>query len=143
VTSLLMGEDTLSPSGDDNHAIDILISQRPAILRAKLAVYATQIYERLRLRANNLDRIQTELLAVSNGLLPFEDTIQSWLPLDESKRRMWLEQQARLNAELRSQEIECWRDVAQAMNDFLVVWEAAEQSRVRGEFLQKQARGDS
>jgi hypothetical protein len=62
--------------------------------------------------------------------------------LDDATRRFWHEQESRLEAEARLQDVECWRDVASTMTEFLSVWEAVEQSRARGEFLREQRSED-
>jgi hypothetical protein len=134
----LPAEDSPSMSAEDNHAIDTLIRQRPRILRVKLAVLATQIFERLRIRTANQEKLSEEQLAASSALLQWDEIFGSHRILDEAARRFWLEQQAKLAVEVRAQDVECWRDVAQAMNDFLSAWEALEQSAVRGEFLREQ-----
>lgn len=125
-------------SAEDDHAIDTLIRQRPQILRVKLAVLATQIFERLRIRTANQERLEAEQLLVSTALLQWDELFGAHRLLDEGSRRFWLEQQAKLSAEVRGQDVDCWRDVAQVMNDFLTAWEALEQSAVRGEFLKEQ-----
>ena len=125
-------------SADDDHAIDSLIRQRPQILRVKLAVLATQIFERLRIRTANQEKLEAEQLLVSTALLQWDELFGAHRLLDEASRRFWLEQQAKLSAEVRVQDVDCWRDVAQVMNDFLNAWEALEQSAVRGEFLKEQ-----
>lgn len=125
-------------SAEDDHAIDTLIRQRPQILRVKLAVLASQIVERLRIRSANQERLEAEQLLVSTALLQWDELFGAHRLLDEGSRRFWLEQQAKLSAEARVQDVDCWRDVAQVMNDFLTAWEALEQSAVRGEFLKEQ-----
>lgn len=131
-----------SLSTDDDHAIDTLIRQRPQILRVKLAVLATQIFERLQIRTANRAKLDEEQLAASSALLQWDELFGAHRLLDEASRRFWLEQQAKLAAEVRVQDVDCWRDVAQAMNDFLSAWEALEQSAARGEFLREQHKED-
>jgi hypothetical protein len=129
---------------DDLHAVDTLIHQRPVILRTKLAVLATQLQARLLLRETNLTRIADDLLATDNLLLPWtECVLSSQMPTDLALRNACLERQARLQTEIRTQEVECWRDVALVMNEFLTVWEGLQQSQVRAEFLREQRSEDA
>lgn len=126
----------------DTHAIDVLIHQRPRILRTKLAVLATQIQERLRIRVASKERIDHELTFVADQIVVIEEAIACRVPFDISLRNLLLEQQAKLTAEGRQEDAAAWRDLAQAMNDFLTTWEALEQSHVRAQFLQQQNRED-
>ena len=130
------------PIPADSHAVDSLIHHRPRILRTKLAALATQIVERVRIRDSHQGTIEGLLLDCANGLLPFSDEVHFLKSSDFALRAFWLEQKAKLTTEARSQDVECWRDVAQLMTEFLSVWEAVEQSRVRAEFLSDQERED-
>lgn len=127
---------------DDTHAIDSLIHERPRILRVKLAVLATQILERLKIRDANRAQIDRELLEAANQLLPFE----RWASLpgspDIALRAFWLDQTVKLPAAARTEDVECWRDVAKLMSEFLVVWEGVQQSEARAAFLREQRKED-
>lgn len=124
------------------HAIDLLIHQRPRILRVKLAVLAGEIQEGLRIRGKNAERISDELLVAGTHLLPFNEPRLGFPRPDEAVRQFWENPQAKLSAEARSQDVECWRDVAQLMNEFLITWEAVEQGAVRARFLTEQHEED-
>lgn len=135
---------TDAPTFDENdtHAIDSLINQRPRILGVKLAVFATQIQERLRVRSQSHLRIASELGLVRQQLAGFEEAVIYRVPFDIALRNFAAEQQSKLTAEQRHEDAACWRDIAQVMTDFLSTWEALEQSEVRGDFVRAQAKED-
>lgn len=126
--------------GDEGHAVDLLIHERPRILRTKLAVLATQLEERLKLRAAHLAQIEESLQVTGERLFALEELrLQGFIP-DSALVTYWLGRQATLETEIRTTTAETWRDVASVMQEFLTVWEALEQSRVRAEFLRGQLR---
>lgn len=127
------------PEHTDPFAIDSLIHERPRILQTKLAVVATEIEERLFLRRYNLEAISREYLEATNRILMLAHTR---MDASDPACRFWLEQQMRLAVEARQQRVECWQDVSKLLNDFLVIWEALEQSRVRANFLKDQREED-
>lgn len=128
--------------GDEGNAVDLLIHERPRILRTKLAVLATQLEERLKLRAAHLTQIEESLQVTGERLFALEELRAHGYTPDNALVTYWLERQAKLEAETRTVTAETWRDVASVMQEFLTVWEALEQSRVRAEFLRGQLRED-
>ncbi len=87
---------------------------------------ATEIQARLLIRDTNLGRIADELLVTDNLLLPWDEFPLSYqIPGDPSLRKADLEQQARLQAEIRMQDAECWRDVASVAHSLAMLFEAA------------------
>ncbi|MFA6286045.1 MAG: hypothetical protein WC661_01575 [Opitutaceae bacterium] len=132
------------PTPDDgSRAVDALIHERPRILRIKLAVLATQIQERLSVRANNLAKIERSLVEASARLADLEEARFHRVTPVIIPEVFWMERQAQLDTEVRSADVECWRDVSSVMGEFLTTWEALEQSQARANFLRDQSLEDA
>ena len=115
-------------------SIDQFINQRSRVLDVKLEVFSGEIQERLRIHRNNLGSILYESLLIGSQILEFHPNygIRRY---DRSLLPALYKKQFDLSKEQRQQDVECWRDVVMVMRDFLVAWEAREQSQAKTEFL--------
>jgi hypothetical protein len=115
-------------------ALDQLFGGRTTILKTKLEVFATEIFDRLTIRSHNLLKISEDEERVSTMLDRL--AVQANYHLREHKEKaMFYELRFELERQKRGEDVECWRDVAQVMKDFLNVWEALEQAKSRSMFL--------
>jgi chemotaxis methyl-accepting protein methylase len=114
--------------------IDNLFQQRTSILRTKMEVFAAELFDRLRIRNQNL-------LSISDNQGKLEAMIENLTKQanyhfrDHREKGNLYDQVTRLEQERRQEEVECWRDVVDVMKDFLIVWEALEQAKARSVFL--------
>ncbi len=127
----LVREDT---PGDTPGALENLLHSKGRILKTKLEVLTAEILQRLNLREVNLTRIrqdQSSLQEILHGL-----TRQANYHQREHREKVPLYQrQLELKKELRSQDVDCWKDIVLVMRDFLAIWEAHEQARSRAIFM--------
>lgn len=123
-----------SSDSDTLGSIDNLIHQKTRILRVKLEVLAAEILDRFFLRDKNLNRIEEDQYRTREIHEKISRQVNYQLRAHREKQPFY-ELLFGLEKEKREQEVECWRDVAQVMTDFLNVWEAHEQAKARSEFL--------
>jgi hypothetical protein len=121
------------PRGE-NSALDDLIGGKARILNVKLAVFASEIIERLRLRVLNQERIDSDEEQVRQ-LIDTTDRQARYHFREHHDKRVLYETLFELREERRSQDVECWRDIVDVMRDFLTVWESLEQAKARSIFL--------
>jgi hypothetical protein len=111
-----------------------LFDQRTSILKTKLEVFATEIFDRLRIRQQNLSAIDRNEERLS--LMITDVSRQANYMMRDRNDALGLERlQFDLEAQKREQDTSCWRDTADVMKDFLEVWEALAQARARSVFL--------
>jgi hypothetical protein len=124
-----------SESKSANAAVDQLFGQRTFILRTKLEVFTSELFDRLRIRSQNLVNITENQEALRKVLGKMARQVlynMRPFPTDDSGLyRLVFD----LETQKRGEQVECWRDVAQVMKDFLETWEALEQSKSRSIFL--------
>ncbi len=120
--------------GDNSGALEDLLHSKGRVLKTKLEVLTAEILQRLNLREVNFTRIrqdQSSLQEILHGL-----TRQANYHQREHREKVPLYQrQLELEKELRSQDVDCWKDVVLVMRDFLTIWEAHEQARSRAIFM--------
>src|SRR4051812_7148223 len=105
-----------------------LFDQRTSILKTKLEVFAAEIFDRLRIRQQNLSSIASDQERL--GPLITDVTRQANYMMRDRNDALTLERlQFELEAQKREQDTSCWRDTADVMKDFLEVWEALAQAR--------------
>ena len=123
------------PLAQDLSGLEELLHLRSHILKTKLEVLAIELRERFQLRDQNVARIDAEKETVVRSLPRLSRQARYHLrePRDNSA---FYQQGFNLDEERRSQDVECWQDVARVIRDFLDVWEAHQQATVRGRFLQ-------
>jgi hypothetical protein len=124
--------DLARPSED---ALESLIHNKSRILGRKLDILAAQIWWRLRIACHNLARIQNDKSLLSGMLIKLDQAARYHLR-DHQEKGMLYRKLFELDSESRTEEVECWRDVATVMRDFLTAWEAHEQTRARAIFLE-------
>lgn len=122
---------------DDNfssESVDVLISGRSRILASKLEVFASEIWSRLDIRRKHKDSIYKEQEKSRTLLDKLVRLVQYGFAHPTEKEN--LERQIfTLNQEARREDLDAWKDLVFVMRDFLNVWEAYEQAKVRGRFL--------
>jgi hypothetical protein len=128
-------EQPVAPSPQETNAnLDHLLHLKSRILRSKLEVLASEIYTRLNLWDRNLGRINDEKTRVEQMLARFAQLANYHLR-EQKDQTPFYQQIFDLEAERRSQDVECWRDIFNIMRDFLESWEAHEQAKARAIFL--------
>ena len=112
-----------------------LMEGRSDLAETRLAVTATQIVERLRIRASHLQQLMAEELEVDSRLLRLRDaSVGSSVDMMglESKLDMSMSQ---IKSAQRREDTECWRDLTQVMRDFLNAWEGFSRNEAKNRFL--------
>lgn len=119
----------------DTDGLGELLHLRSNILKTKLEVLAAELLQRFHLRDQNVARVVAEKERVVEVLPRLVRQARYHLrqPRDNGA---WYQQAFRLDEERRSQDVQCWQDVARGMREFLDVWEAHQQAAVRGRFLE-------
>lgn len=123
-----------SSSPPDDSFLDDLLHQKSRIFASKLEVLAAAMIVRIGLLTHNLERIESDCEHIQSSL----DTLdrQARYHLREHRDKNVLYQTLfRLEEERRSQGVECWRDIFDVLREFLVAWEAHQQSQGRAIFL--------
>ena len=114
--------------------LDRLFDQRTAILRTKLEVFASELLDRLRIRTRNLVAI-SENHERLNQMVEATSRQANYHFRDHKEKSVFYQLSFDLERQKRSEDVECWRDVADVMKDLLNVWEAMEQAKSRSMFL--------
>jgi hypothetical protein len=121
------------PSKQDR-GLDQLFDQRTSILKTKLEVFASELLDRLRIRTQNLTRISEDQERMA-GMLETIVRQANYHLRDHKEKPLFYQLHFDLEQQKRSEDVECWRDVAQVMKDFLNVWEALAHAKSRSLFL--------
>jgi len=129
----------LDESGGSN-ALDHLLHSKSRILRTRLEVLASEIQARFAIWDRNLDRINDDKASVE-ALLDQSSRLARYHLREQSDVNRLRESALQLDSQRREQDIQCWRDVVQAMTEFLNTWEASEQARSRSIFINHVGRG--
>ena len=120
-----------APPGLD---LENLFGHKGRILHTKLEVFASEIFERFRIRVQNLasiDQDENKLYLLLEKL----DRQARYHTRDHIEKRVLYELLFKVKQERREQDVECWRDIVMVMRDFLYTWDAHEQMRSRALFL--------
>lgn len=115
-------------------ALEELLHSKGRILKTKLEVLTAEILQRLNLREVNLTRIrqdQSSLQDLLNGL----NRQANYHQREHREKAPLYQRRLELEKELRSQDVDCWKDIVLVMRDFLAIWEAHEQARSRAIFI--------
>ncbi len=112
-----------------------LLEGRTELTETRLAVTATQIMERLRIRASHLKQLMSEELEIDTKFLQIRD-----MPMGNNIDMMGLESKLDQSASMirsaqRREDTECWRDLANVMRDFLNAWEGVSRNEAKNRFL--------
>jgi hypothetical protein len=119
---------------EKNSGLDRLFDQRTVILKTKLEVFACELLDRLRIRTKNLLTISENQERL--GQMVEAMSLQANYHFrDHKEKSVFYQLSFDLERQKRSEDVECWRDVAEVMKDLLNVWEALEQARSRSMFL--------
>lgn len=131
--------------GSSSHAVDPqaqssdtsledLIGAKSSLQAKKLEILAAELRWRLHVAAQNLHTLHQDQCVVEEMLNQLTVAADYRLRAHQEKaplyRRMF-----EIETEKRSQRVECWRDIAHVMRDFLATWEAHEQARSRAIFF--------
>ncbi len=112
-----------------------LLENRTNLSETRLAVTATQIVERLHIRAGHLKQLMSEELEVDSKLLQLRN-VPAQNSIDMMGLEATLEQQgSQIRTASRRENTECWRDVAHVMRDFLNAWEGFSRNEAKSRFL--------
>lgn len=123
-----------SPTADPAGTLDHLLHSKSRILRTKLEVLASEMQARFAMWDRNLERIddgkgQVETMLNESGRLARYHLRE---PNEATRLR---ESSLQLDSQQRQEDIQCWRDTAQVMRDFLNAWEVHEQAKSRAIFF--------
>lgn len=108
-----------------------MLSGRTELTETRLAVTATQIIERLRLRAGNLQDLLEEELAIDSKMMQADRAGFGTMGLDSLEQRM-----SQVKSAQRRENTECWRDLTHVMRDFLNAWEGFSRNAAKCRFLE-------
>jgi hypothetical protein len=111
-----------------------LVQQKSRILSRKLDILAAEIAWRLHIAGRNLHSLQEDKQRLGEMLNRLDRAALYHLREHQEKGPLYRALFA-LESETRAQHVECWRDVAMVMRDFLYAWEAHEQARSRAIFI--------
>jgi hypothetical protein len=114
--------------------LDHLLHSKSRILRTKLEVLAAEIQSRLGIRSQNLARIDSTVETVTEQLDRSARLARYHLRDQRDVTRL-REAVLQLASQEREEDVHCWRDVFQALRDFLAAWEAHEQAKSRAIFI--------
>jgi hypothetical protein len=129
-------------SGETDSALENLLHQKSHLQARKLEILAAELRWRLHLAAQNLHTLEQDQSSVHDLLNQL--TIDANYRLrDHQEKAPLYRRMFEIETEKRAQHVECWRDVANVMRDFLVTWEAHEQARSRAMFLNDVGTGTS
>ncbi len=128
------------PPGDAS--LDDLVRQKSRILSRKLDILGAEIAWRLHIGACNLHSLQEDKQRLGEMLSRLDHAALYHLRQHQEKGPLYRTLFA-LETETRAQHVECWRDVAMVMRDFLYAWEAHEQARSRAIFIDHVGTGTS
>jgi hypothetical protein len=122
-------------AASNDSLLDNLLHQKSRIFSSKLEVLAAALVVRVGLLKENLSLIDDDKTRAEAMLAKIDH--QALYHFREHRDKNILYQMLfALEAERRSQAVECWRDVVMVLRDFLGVWEAHEQSQARAIFLE-------
>lgn len=114
--------------------IDEIVSDKRRIIRTKLEVVASEIFERLRIRTKNLAAIERDEETLYAMLATLDRSARYHLR-DQGDKRILYELLFTAKQERRSQDAECWRDIVLVMRDLLEVWDAHELAKSRSKLF--------
>lgn len=127
-----------TPARADSSAdglVDTLLHQKSHIFAKKLDVLAAAMLVRTSLMRENLFLIEAQRARLEDMLLTL-DRHARYHMREQREKTVVYQALFALDAERRSQAVECWRDVVLVIRDFLEVWEAHQQSQARARFLE-------
>lgn len=119
---------------ESDPALENLLHSKSRILRTRLEVLASEIQARFAIWDRNLERIDHGKEQVET-LLNESSRLCRYHLRDSSEATRLRESVWQLDSQQRQEDIQCWRDVVQAMRDFLNAWEGHEQARAKAIFL--------
>jgi len=111
-----------------------LFESRHQINSTKLHAWKRSINERLRIRTENIHRLQNDELELVNATRSTINPNASleWLIGTQAHFSQFYFE---LQAKKRTEDTECWRDITNVLRDFLIAYESVSQSKARGRFL--------
>lgn len=119
-----------------DESLDRFVGQRGRILNSKLEVLMQEIWTRLNIRSQNLNRIDGDLdkvRAAMESLSPRANYFGESQEKDAFHRlRSGIFE---LEHERRDQDVSCWNDVVRVMQELMNTWEAQQQTVARAELM--------
>ena len=122
-----------------DNSLDEFVGQRSKILKSKLDVLLQEIWIRLGIKSQNLNKLDNDLSKVRSQLSDLSN--RSYFHGDTSEREEFQQlRQIRLEMEKeqREQDVSCWNDIVKVMHEVLNTWEAHQQSAARAKLLNSQ-----
>ena len=121
-------------SGETDSALEDLLHHKSHLQARKLEILASELFWRLRVAAENVRSLEEDSSAVQQMLNQLTIAANYGLREHQEKAPLY-RRRFEIETEHRAQKVECWRDMANVMRDFLTTWEAHEQARARAIFL--------
>jgi hypothetical protein len=131
--------DAAHSDGNDS-ALEDLLHQKSGLQAKKLEILAAELRWRLHLAAQNLYTLGRDR-AVVIGMIDRLTVDANYRLRDHQEKAPLYRRLFDIETEERTQQVDCWRDVANVMRDFLGTWEAHEQARARAMFLENVGQG--
>jgi len=128
--ALAPSDSYVMPQEQPDQILDNLIHGKSKILGQKLDILASEMRWRLHMIAANLKRIDQDQEHLTATMQRLEQQTLYGLRDNDEKGALY-RKLLDLETEKRTQHTACWQDMAKVMRDFLEVWEAHEQSRIR------------
>ena len=130
--------DTQQRESIKDESVDDFINQRSEILKTVLGIFLQEIKTRLGLRRNNLRRIEEDIDRAEDlvGSMRTQWNAGAGNSIDKESFLKLQGIQDELRKEKREQEVSCWSDVTNVMNNFLLnKWEAHQQTEARARLM--------
>jgi hypothetical protein len=124
----------MAPSESEDSFLEDLVHQKAQMFRTKLEVLTAEVLVRLNIMSRNLRDLDDQRETVREMLGRIDQQAVYHLREHREKSEFYRQLFA-IGVEKRQQEVECWRDVAMVMKDFLEIWEAHQQAQARAIFL--------
>lgn len=112
-----------------------MLSGRSELAEDRLAVTATQIVERLRIRASHLEQLMDEELSVGSRMLQLDPQSMGYNSDMMGLESLLAQKKSEIQADRRKEDTECWRDLTNVMRDFLNAWEGFSRNEAKNRFL--------
>jgi hypothetical protein len=112
-----------------------LMTARADRLQSKLDVLVMFLHERLRLRKESIDSLDTDERNIRSLLSAFEERRKDGRIEASGLEASLVGHELSVQRERRSQETACWNDLLRLMQQMLQVWEASEEAKSKQSLL--------
>ncbi len=122
-----------------DNSLDEFVGQRSKILKSKLDVLLQEIWVRLGIKSQNLNKLDNDLSKVRSQLSDLSNRAYFHGDTGEREEFQQLRQiRFEMEKEQREQDVSCWNDIVKVMHEVLNTWEAHQQSAARAKLLNSQ-----